>query len=281
MVYPDGMSSVTWHDRPELTDPVALLAFEGWNDGGEAATMALRHAWEALDAEPVASIDHEEYADFQVTRPTIVVDGAGARHVEWPSTDFAVARASGRDLVLVLGEEPRLRWRSFCDEVGTTLADLGVRRVVAMGAFIGQVPHTLPTPIIGVADDDVRHANELLPSSYSGPTGIVGVLNSTLRDHGLDVVGLWAATPHYLAGNENPKAAQALLAKAAGVLDLDLKAHELLPIVDAWVQQVSKAMKESDELSGYVETLEASTDRFEEGDDLVEEIERFLREGDA
>jgi proteasome assembly chaperone (PAC2) family protein len=275
------MSSVTWHDRPDLEEPVAVMAFEGWNDGGEAATMALRHAWESLDAAPVATLDHEEYADFQVSRPTIVVDGAGARHVDWPATEFGVVTASGRDVVLVLGEEPRLRWRAFCDEVADTLEALGVRRLVALGAFIGQVPHTLPTPIIGVAPDETRSDHELLPSSYSGPTGIVGVLNAALPQRGIDVVGLWAATPHYLAGNENPKAAQALLAKASAVLDVDLKAHELLPIVDAWVQQVSKAMKESDELAGYVETLEASTERFEEGDDLVEEIERFLREGDG
>lgn len=275
------MDSVTWHDRPELVDPVALLAFEGWNDGGEAATMALRHVWDALDADPVATLDHEEYADFQVTRPTIVVDGGGARHLDWPSTEFATARSGGRDLVLVLGEEPRLRWQAFCGEVADTLAQLGVERLVALGAFIGQVPHTLPTPIIGVAPEAVRHEHDLLPSSYSGPTGIVGVLNSVLPSHGIDVVGLWAATPHYLAGNENPKAAQALLAKASDVLGVDLRAHELLPVVDDWVQRVGRAMKESDELAGYVETLESSNERFEEGDDLVEEIERFLRDGEV
>lgn len=277
------MDPVIWHDRPELTDPVAVIAFEGWNDGGEAASTAVRHAWEALGAEPVATIDHEEYADFQVTRPTIVVDGENARHLDWPSTDVGVVSASGRDIVLVLGDEPRLRWRSFTDELVGVLRALGVDRAVALGAFIGQVAHTLPVPIIGVAPDEVRDRHDLLPSSYSGPTGIVGVLNSALPDAGIEVTGLWAATPHYLAGNENPKAAQALLARTEAILGVDLQSHLLLPDVDEWVERVTSAMAESEELRGYVETLEASAERLTggDGDDLVEEIERFLREGDA
>ena len=276
------MDSVTWHERLELDDPVAVIAFEGWNDGGEAASGAVRHAWEALDAVAVATIDHEHYADFQVTRPDIVVDGDGARHLDWPSTDVGVARVDGRDLVLVLGDEPRLRWRAYCDEVARVLADLGVRRVVLLGAFIGQVAHTLPVPVIGVADDALRADHDLLPTSYAGPTGITGVLTATLPEAGIDVVGLWAATPHYLAGNENPKAAQALLGRAGGILGLDLRADELLPMVDDWVGKVTEAMAESTELRGYVESLEASVERFEAGgDDLVTEIERFLREGDG
>lgn len=276
------MDSVVWHDRPELDDPVALISFLGWNDGGEAASMAVAHAREALSAAPLATIDHEDYADFQVTRPDIVVDGGGARHIDWPSTDLAYTTIGARDIVFVLGDEPRLRWRTFVSELASTLKSVGVEKAALLGAFVGQVPHTLPVPIIGVASEGEREHFDLLPSSYSGPTGIVGVLNGMLPAHGIDVVGLWAATPHYLAGNENPKAAQALLTKAEMVLDVDLGAHKLLPEVDDWVERVSDAMEGSDELRGYVENLEATAPDLDvdEGD-LVDEIERFLRDGDS
>jgi proteasome assembly chaperone (PAC2) family protein len=276
------MDSVTWHERPSLGDAVAIVAFEGWNDGGESATAALDHLIEAFGVMPVATLDHEHYADFQVTRPSIVIDATGSRHVDWPTTEFVLARADGRDVVVVRGDEPRLRWRAFCDEVGESLVALGVGRAVLLGAFVGQVPHTAPVPVIGLGPDEVLQGHDLMPSNYQGPTGIVGVLSATLPEYGIETISLWAAVPHYLAGGENPKAAQALLRKAGAVLDLDLRPTDLGGQVARWMVEVGEVMEENEELRGYVETLEASTPPTTGpvADSLVEEIERFLREGE-
>lgn len=274
------MDGLRWISQPPLRDPVALVAFEGWNDAAEAASGAVWHVLERNDSLEIAVIDYEEYADYQVTRPIIeTVDGE--RTIVWPHTRVRAIETEGeRDLVVVLGEEPRLRWRAFVEEVAAVLQQLQVTDVVTFGAFIGQVPHTLPVPVIGVTDDqDVRDRLGLLPSTYEGPTGIIGVLNDGLRQAGLSVASLWAATPHYLSGSSNPKATQALLEKASGLLQLDLDAASLDRDVTAWEQRVETAIRDSDDLSEYLAELEAEA--LPDGGQLVEEIEQFLRDPDA
>ncbi len=271
------MDSVTWYEEVSLHDAVAIIAFEGWNDGGESATMAIDHLETTIGAVPIATLDHEEYADFQVTRPAIVIDDTGERAIEWPGTVFSLG-----SVVTVRGDEPRLRWRSYAAEVISVLEALDVRRVVLLGAFVGQVAHTLPVPVIGLGSAALMGPHDVVPSNYEGPTGMVGVLTAELTGHGFETTSLWAAVPHYLAAGENPKAAQALVRTAGAVLGLDLEAEALRPFVDAWIGDVETAMVENEELRGYVETLEASTADIVEagGEQLVEEIEQFLREGD-
>lgn len=273
------MEHVTWEYRPTLLDPVAFIAYSGWNDGGEAATGAIEHLIDVLGAEQVAAIDHEDFADFQVTRPMIVLEEDGGRQLTWPETSVFVASSLGQDVVLIIGEEPRLRWKKYCRIVAGILKDLEVSRCVTFGAFLGQVAHTTEPPIIGVAAPDVKATHALLSSSYEGPTGIVGVLTSVLEDFGLDVTSLWAATPHYLAGTDNPKAARALIAKAEQVFGLDLGANTLDEAVEEWEQRVEEAVLVSDDLQDYVERLqEVHTEIEGTGVRLVEEIERFLRD---
>lgn len=276
------MDSVTWHEEVSLHDAVAIIAFEGWNDGGESATMAVDHLESTLGAVPIASIDHEEYADFQVTRPSLVVDDDGERVIEWPATVFSLGSVGTQMVVTVRGDEPRLRWRSFAAEVISVLEALDVRRVVLLGAFVGQVAHTMPVPVIGLGSADLMQTHDVVPSNYEGPTGMVGVLTSMLTAHDFETTSLWAAVPHYLAVGENPKAAHALVRTAGTVLGLDLEADALRPFIEAWIGDVESAMTDNEELRGYVETLEASTSDIVEagGEQLVEEIEQFLREGD-
>lgn len=275
------MEPLTWHSKPTVTDAIVIGAFEGWNDAAGAASGAVEWLLEHSDTRLVFTLDHDEFNDHQVSRPQVIVTEEGSREITWPATRLFGTSIDGQDVFLLLGEEPRLRWRSFIGIITQALRELKVGRVLTLGAFIGQVPHTLPVPIIGVVPDTAtRTALGLLPSSYEGPTGIVGVLNHYLGLDGFDASSLWAAVPHYLAGSANPKASQALMAKASGLLSIDLGAPDLDPEVATWETRVSEAVADSDELAEYLAELEQSTGHWAQADEgqLVEEIERFLRE---
>ena len=275
------MDALTWHSRPSLVDPIVIGAFEGWNDAAAAATGAVEWLLEQSDARLVFSIDHDEFNDHQVSRPQVVVNELGSREITWPETRLFGVSVGGRDLLLLLGEEPRLRWRAFVDLIEGALSELSATNVLTLGAFIGQVPHTLPVPIIGVVQDAaVRSSLGLLPSSYEGPTGITGVINHYLGERGFTTASLWAAVPHYLANSANPKATQALLAKASELLEIDLAVHDLDDEVADWEERVGQAVADSEELATYLEELEQEADQLADGDEgqLVEEIERFLRD---
>lgn len=281
------MNVVEWEERPVLRNPVAMIAFEGWNDAADAASGSVGFILDQFeDIEPFAVILPEEFYDFQTRRPQVEIADGGTREITWPVVGFYAIPLPGqpRDLVIVLGEEPHHRWLTFCDHVIEVLREVEVGEIITIGAFIGQVAHTLPVPIIGVSTDPAlieRH--HLLSSSYEGPTGITGVLNLACAEAGIDAVSLWAATPHYLAANENPKAMLALLNKATQIAGITLDATELAVEAGEFDSRVNQAMDESSDLSKYVHGLEESSG---EGvhpavaDQLVDEIEQFLQEGD-
>jgi proteasome assembly chaperone (PAC2) family protein len=275
--------------RPELRRPRALLAFEGWNDACDSASGAVNYFLEQHNVvEPFAIIEPDEFFDFQAHRPSVAIDEGGTRSLQWPTTrfyDVALPEAE-HDLVVVLGEEPSHRWKTFSRSITSTLAETGVEQAVLLGAFIGQVAHTKPVPIIGVATDPgLVYRHNLATSRYEGPTGIVGVLQEACREEGLPTVSLWAATPHYLAANPYPKAMLALARKAAEVLGIPLDAGELEKVVREYLDRVEAAVAASDEFSSYLAELEQ--DEEEEtspgldpsmSGELVNEIEDFLRE---
>lgn len=271
--------ALEWLERPHLDDPIALVAFEGWNDAGDAASSAVGFVREAIGARLVAVVDHDDFNDHQVTRPHVSTEADGSRVIDWPDTRIYVGEAGEQDVVIVLGEEPRLQWKRFCRLISGALRDLGVTQIVTFGAFLGQVPHTLDVPIIGSYDIDTRHAHGLLPSRYEGPTGIIGVLNRWLQKDGFSAGSLWAATPHYLQSNPNPKAARSLLIKAFSVAGFELDLGDLDVEVAEWDARVAAAVADNDELAGYLQEMEdviAEAEIDDEGN-LVEEIERFLR----
>lgn len=285
------MDAIRRFAKPSLRRPKALIAFEGWNDACEAASGAVRHVLreQGVD-EPFALIDPEEFYDFQVRRPTVAISGGGTRSLTWPSTRFYAVPLPGQphDLVVVLGEEPSFRWKTFARHVTKLLAEMDVEEVVLLGAFIGQVAHTKPVPIVGVATDPALVAKHgLLGSSYEGPTGIVGVLQEACREVGMPAISLWAATPHYLAANANPKAMLALAGRASEILDLRIDTSALETASAEFDERVSDAMESSDELAGYVHELEEEQEDVNPADldpgltdDLVTEIESFLRDQD-
>ncbi|OZB50875.1 MAG: carboxylate--amine ligase [Cellulomonas sp. 14-74-6] len=265
-----------------------LAAFEGWNDAGSAATEALTHLQQAWDAQQVDELDPEEYHDFQVNRPVIAVDEDGVRRISWPSTSVAVARGprTGRQVVLVHGIEPSMRWRRYCNELLDIAAGLGVRTVVTVGALLADVPHTRPIPVNATSEDAaVRAALGLETSTYEGPTGIVGVLQHEAAARGMQSLSLWAAVPHYVAHPPSPKASLAILHRIEQLLGDSIPLGELPDDAAAWQAGVDELAGEDSEIGDYVRQLEQAKDTAElpeaSGEAIAQEFERYLRRRDT
>ena len=280
------MGPVRRLSEPGLRNPVAVVAFEGWNDASDAASGTISYLIGQFDAEPFLIVDPEEFIDFHETRPIVTVEDGVTEQLAWPATRmYGVPQDAESDLVLVLGDEPQLRWQTFGGVLIEEFRRIGVTQVVFLGAFLGQVPHTAPVPIFGTAassDDLVRIG--VAGANYEGPTGIVGVLSHLFREEGIPALSLWAATPHYLGTNPNPKAMLALLDRTAGILDISVDATELAEVAGEFEARVDAAMSSSDEFSGYVSRLEALAEGaradLEESAaaDLIAEVEDFLRD---
>jgi proteasome assembly chaperone (PAC2) family protein len=271
-------------DLPELDDPVVVVAFEGWNDAGDAATGAVEHLELIWDATPLAALDPEDYYDFQVNRPTVsLIDGV-SRRIEWPTTRISVARPPGseRDVVLIRGIEPNMRWRGFCDELIGLIQELGAQTVIALGALLADTPHTRPTPVTGTAyDDESARQWGLETSRYEGPTGILGVFQDACVQSGLPAVSFWAAVPHYVSQPPSPRATMALLQRVEEVLELTVPLGTLPQQAEEWVKTVDEMAQEDEEVVEYVRSLEerqTATDLSQaNGDQIAREFERYLR----
>jgi hypothetical protein len=255
--------TVRWNAQPSLRRPALVAAFTGWNDAADAATDALRFLARATNARPFASLDAEEYVDFQASRPTVeLVDGV-VRTVVWPSLGFSAGSParSGRDLVLLLGVEPNLRWRAFCDDVLSVARTTACEIIVTVGALLGDAPHSRPIQCTGSATDEVLAARlGMQRSRYEGPTGIVGVLHDAVRRAGFPSASIWAPVPHYVATPPNPKCTRALLDKLRELLDVDIDLTELDIAASAWERSVSDVVAGDAEVTSYVERLEARYD---------------------
>ena len=283
------MDALSWEgDLPQLRSPILVCAFRGWNDAAAAASTALATVANSLDSELIAQFDPEDYFDFQATRPTITLTEGQARHIDWPENNLIAARvpAADRDLVLLDGTEPNLRWRTFSETVATAADALGVEMVITMGALIAEVSHTLPVPITGLAsDEELVEELELQRSSYEGPTGIVGVVHDCCRQMGMTSASLWAAVPHYVAAVPNPKAALALLRRLEGLTGIAVDAAELEAEATTYEEQIGRAVAANPEIEELVEKIEAEqVEQLGDGEDLpsadsiAREFQRFLRQ---
>lgn len=271
---------------PRLVDPVLIAAFEGWNDAGEAASTALEHLELSWDATPLASVDPEEYYDFQVTRPHVRYTDGVTRRIEWQTTRLSVATIPGteRHVVLVNGIEPNLRWKSFCAELLGHVERLGVTKVITLGALLTDIPHTRPTTVSGISYD-ASSADDLRvePSTYQGPTGIVGVFQNACVEAGVPAVSFWAAVPHYVSQARVPKAAVALLQRVEEVLDVEVPLGGLPEQAEEWERTVSEMAEADDEVREYVRQLEEQAEAGDEvlpeadGDAIAADFERYLR----
>ena len=278
-------------ERPDLDRPVLVTAFRGWNDGGQAASLAVGYLARAWEAERFADIDPEGFFDFQVTRPQVTLVEGTTRQIDWPETTFFHARPEGlgRDVVLLLGIEPNVRWRTFTGLVVELARELGVEMVVTLGALLADVPHTRPTPVTGSAtSEDLVRELGLQQSRYEGPTGIVGVLHEACGRNGISSASLWAAVPHYVSLAPNPKAAYALCRRLGDLLGGTVPTAELENAGETFESQVTEAVSSDAETAAYVEELErrAETlgDELEDlpsGDSIAAELSRYLRERES
>lgn len=288
MTLPDGGADGDI-SLPELDNAIVVAAFEGWNDAGDAASDAVAHLASIWDAVPILEIDDEAYYDYQVNRPVIrQVDGV-TRELVWPAMRISYCRPPGsdRDIVLMSGVEPNMRWRTFCDELLAIVDKLNIDTVVILGALLADTPHTRPVPVTGAAySPDSARQFGLQETRYEGPTGIAGVFQYACVAAGIPAVTFWAAVPHYVSHPPNPKATVALLRRVEDVLDIAVPLGELPGQAEAWEREITEMAADDEELADYVQSLEQHGDAALDvndvlgkidGDALAAEFERYLR----
>ena len=283
------------HHPVDLRRPILIAAFQGWNDAGEAATFAATHLGRVWNARPVASIDPEEFFDFQSVRPQVELIDGRTRRITWPSNEFSAAKLSGspHDVLILVGTEPNLRWKTFAQTVVGFARRHDVDLVVTLGALMADVPHSRPVPVTGTAaDDELIETLGLTRSRYEGPTGIVGVLHDEFAQASIRSASLWAAVPHYLAVSPNPKAALALVERTIELVGAPADTGELIGATDAYDRRVAELVSSDEDVQAYVRLLEERADErapeeqidisdIPSADSLAAEVERFLRESEG
>ncbi len=285
------MQPLIWESRPDgLRAPALICAFSGWNDAGDAASAALTFIGESLGAERFARIDPEEFYDFQSTRPHIAFTDERKREITWPGIEIFAARVprAPRDLILVQGPEPSMRWQTFCRHIIDLAEAMGTQLVVTMGALLADVPHTQPVSITGLASDETLVTKlGLTETTYEGPTGIVGVLHTACTEAGLPAASLWASVPHYVAAAPNPKAALALVRKVEALVAVSVDASDLENATGEYERQVGLAVQSDPDVQAFVERLEQAAAQdtsslgpgdLPSGDALASEFQRYLRQ---
>lgn len=272
---------------PELNQPVLVAAFEGWNDAADAASSVVDHLGGVWDAEQLATLESDDFYDFQVNRPIVSFDAEGERQFAWPETRFLVARPPKApcDIVLVRGVEPNMHWNRYCAEIADVARAVGARLTLVLGALLADTPHTRPIPVTGSASDSrLAESLSLELSRYEGPTGVVGVLQDTLRRGDFSTVSFWAAVPHYVAQPPCPKATVALLRKVEDVLEAPIPVGDLAEEAKAWERGVDDLAHDDSEVAAYVRSLEEARDAAElpeaSGEAIAREFERYLRRRD-
>lgn len=279
------------HHIPALRNPIMVMAFSGWNDAGAAATGAVEHllsAWhnQADDVVPqlIADIESEDFYDFQVNRPHIYVDESKIRNISWPTTQiFGLALPEySRDLVIVKGTEPSMRWKSFTRELLDLADDLEVSLIIALGSMLADVPHSRPITVSGSSThQDLAARLGMEVSRYEGPTGILGIISDGCLRRGIDALSLWAAIPHYASSSPSPKATLSLVNSLEDYLDISIPLADLSEAADEWEKDVTEMAKEDSDVAEYVKALEDTKDAAElpdvSGDTIAKEFERYLR----
>ena len=283
------MHPLQWEYRPDsLRAPALICAFKGWNDAADAASTAVTFVGSTLEARRFATIDPEEFYDFQATRPQVRFVEGEARQIVWPAVELYEARVprAPRDLILLVGTEPSMRWRTFTAVIVELAEALGTQLVVTLGALLADVPHTRPVNVTGLASDPVLISRlGLTRTSYEGPTGIVGVLHAACQQAGLPSASLWASVPHYIAATPNPRASLALVRKLEGLVGVAVDASELESAAGEYERQVNAAVQSDPDVVAFVERLEqASSDEavdsgpLPSGETIARDLQRFLRQ---
>jgi proteasome assembly chaperone (PAC2) family protein len=279
------------HQIPLLREPIMIMAFSGWNDAAEAASGAVEHllsGWRDKNddvlPELIANVESEDFYDFQVNRPVVSIDESEIRSITWPSTQVfgMVIPSMKRDLVIVTGVEPSMKWKSFTSDLLDLADDLEVSLIVSLGSLLADSPHTRPISVTGTgAHPSIANRLGVSVSKYEGPTGILGIIQDGCMRRGIDAISLWAAVPHYASNAPSPKATLALINTLEEFLDVKIPLSDLPEKADAWEREVNDLAAEDSEIAEYVKALEESKDAAElpdvSGDTIAREFERYLR----
>lgn len=284
------MDEINWlaaieQDSEEAT---LLIAFQGWSDAAEAATRAVNHIRSQIRARKIATIDSDGFFDFTVTRPQIKLGPSGVRRITWPDTRFYFSsKTQNPRLLITLGTEPQLRWKAFAKSVAKIAESYKVTKVITVGALLSEVPHTRPVRVVGTTSDELLAEDlGIERSKYSGPTGILGVLQTAFEARGVSCISLWANVPHYVAQTPSPKAALALVRRITSILGIEVDTQKLESDSVEYTSQIDEIVYADEEIRAYVEQLESSEDAldddsqglsFASADELAVEAENFLR----
>lgn len=260
---------------------IAVAAFTGWNDAGEASSLAVEHLLTLGPSRPVGAVDAEKYVDLQINRPTISTAQDGRRRLEWPDTVLRLLTLpDGRELVTVLGPEPSVHWKSFCDEILEQLQMLDVSTVLSIGSLLADAPHSRPLPVTVRREPDPESVVEE-PGLYVGPIGIPTVLARRTASAGVHTLSIWAQVPHYLGQNACPKAALAILRAIAEQTGASLDLEAVERDAEQWQEGVDELARTDEDVADYVRRLEEAQDTAElpqaSGDEIAREFEQFLR----
>ena len=266
-----------------------IVAFTGWNDAAEGASGALEHllsAWREKDDDVVpqliADVEAEEFYDFQVNRPQVSIDDSSIRSITCTQVFGLVIPSMKRDLVIVTGVEPSMRWKRFTADLLDLADDLEVSLVVTLGSLLADSPHTRPITVTGTgAHPNIADRLGVSVSKYEGPTGILGIIQDGCMRRGIDAISLWAAVPHYASNSPSPKASLALINSLEDFLDISVPLGSLQIDSDEWEKSVDELAAEDTDVADYVKALEESKDAAElpdvSGDLIAKEFERYLR----
>jgi hypothetical protein len=266
-----------------------IVAFEGWNDAAESASGAVKFICEQIKADVVASVDPEDYYDFQFSRPTVSYDADGSRVLDWPGTDMCIPSPEAitenpgiSKLSVLVGTEPARRWKSFATEIMEMVEDRDIEAVLFLGAMLADVPHTRPITVMSTSQNDIaRQELDLERSQYEGPVGILSVLGIELEKAGIPAVALWASVPHYVHNTPSPKATLSLLIEVERLLGVQFDHGKLGEEAFAWERGIDEIAEADDEMASYINQLEKTRDEVESpaatGESLAKEFEKFLR----
>jgi proteasome assembly chaperone (PAC2) family protein len=268
---------------PKLTDATMVIAFEGWNDAGNAASLAmaaLRRQWQAI---PFAEVDSEEFFNFIDTRPDLYIAASGKRLVNWPKTTISLAtsKTSPGNVVFVYGVEPQLKWKSYSTTLSKIAKKMHCRRAIFLGSYASDVLHDKPVQITVTGDIDMgKTENRLTVSTYEGPVGIIGILQMEFESRHIPTGSIWASVPNY-SEPTSPKAALALVSMVKEITHGSVSTVELERLSLEYEQRMTKMVQEDELLSAYVKYVSQQNelDMLASGSDtIVKEIEKFLRE---
>ena len=267
------LEHVRWIRRPELRKPYVVAALTGWNDAADAASTAVRHLVETMDATPLAEIDPEAFTNFEVIRPHVRLSDVGQRHIVWPTVSLWTASTPERDLILVLGPEPSMQWKVFCNQLVGIATAYKAAAIVTIGALVADVAHRRPTQVLSTGtDQDMIDRFDLRRSQYEGPTGITSVLGDTFNRADIPNIALWAATPTYASQITSPKAALALVERLGEILGTDLPALPLSELVEQYEEQIDEMISQDESLTRYLERIENLDDdedfEYDEDDEI-------------